>query len=110
MFGKKARIAALEKENAQLRANYINETNHNRTEEASLRNQLEYLVRTIRDMDDQIFRMSQCGDWNSMRPMFNKLQDGMTHRKVAESNRINDVLRTELISTYKPPIKQIGSK
>ena len=71
-------------------------------------NQIEYLVRTIREMDDQIFKMAQCSSWEAMRPNFTQLQDGMTSRKVAESRRINDLLRPELIKTYAP--KQIESK
>lgn len=75
------------------------------------RNQVEYLVRTIREMDDKIFAMSQCTDWGQMRPYFNTLHDGMTARKVAESNRIADILRPQLLETYKPTndIKKIGS-
>jgi hypothetical protein len=65
-------------------------------------NQIEYLVRTIRQMDDQIFAMSQCTDFNQMRPHFLTLSDGMTARKVAESNRIADILRPQLIETYRP--------
>ena len=67
---------------------------------SALRNQVEYLVRTIRQMDDQIFTMFQKTDWPSMRPHFQTLSDGMTARKVAESNRIGDIMRQELISTY----------
>lgn len=75
-----------------------------------LRTQIEYLVRTIRDMDQQIWKMSQCSDWPSMRPNFVTLQEGMTSRKVAESNRISDLLRPQLIETYasEPATKRIG--
>jgi len=107
LFGKK-RIAELEKENAQLRANYINETQHNRVEETALRNQVEYLVRTIRDMDEQIYKMSQCTSWAIMRPNFLNLEEGMIARKRAESDRIGELIRPELIKTYGP--KQIGNK
>jgi uncharacterized coiled-coil protein SlyX len=99
MFGKKKRIAELEAKNAR-QADVITqliEVNQD------LRNQVEYLVRTIRQMDDQIWQMSQCTDWHQMRPYFVTLSDGMTARKVAESNRISDVLRPQLIETYKPP-------
>ena len=102
MFGKKARIAALEAEVNRLTANLRNESAQHTAEEGALRNQVEYLVRTIRQMDDQIFAMSQKTDWVSMRPHFQTLSDGMTARKVAESDRIADILRPELIETYKP--------
>jgi septal ring factor EnvC (AmiA/AmiB activator) len=64
------------------------------------RNQIEYLVRTIRDMDEQIYKMSQCSDWAQMRPNFQSLNEGMLVRKRAESDRINELLRPELIKTY----------
>lgn len=65
-------------------------------------NQIEYLVRTIRDMDDQIFKISQNADgsWARVQPNIKTLCDGMTARKVAESNRISDILRPQLIETY----------
>jgi hypothetical protein len=69
-------------------------------------NQVEYLVRTIRDMDQEIWNMGQKTDWNQQRPHFVKLHDEMTARKVAESKRIGDVLRGELISTYAPNMAQ----
>jgi hypothetical protein len=74
----------------------------------ALRNQVEYLVRTIRDIDEQIYKMSQCTDWSSMRPNFQVLEEGMISRKKVESDRIRDILRPELIKTY--GLKQIGNK
>lgn len=65
-----------------------------------LANQVEYLVRTIRDMDQEIWNMSQRTDWNSQRPHYNKLQEGMIARKHAESERINTIIRGEIIDTY----------
>ncbi len=73
-----------------------------------LRNQVEYLVRTIRDMDQEIWNMSQKTSWDQQRPHFNKLHEATIARKVAESNRIGDILRGELIDTYRPSQKQIG--
>ena len=108
MFGNKRRIAELEAEVARLRANLINESNANRTEETTIRNQRDYLVRTLRDIDDQIFKMSQCSSWTQMQPNFATLKDGMTARKVAESNRISNLIRPELINTYSQ--RQIGKK
>jgi len=72
----------------------------------ALANQVEYLVRTIRQTDDIIFSISQCVDWESMRPRVAQLTDQMTARKVAESNRIGDLLRGELIETYAPGMAQ----
>lgn len=102
------RIRELEARVDRLTANLRNESAAHDTEEATLRNQIEYLVRTIRDMDQEIWNMAQRSDWNSMRPHFVKLQDGMTARKYAENGRINDIIRGELIDTYKPPQKTIG--
>ena len=68
----------------------------------ALKNQTEYLVRTIRDMDQEIWNMSQRSSWEGMRPHYNKLQEGMIARKHAENNRISDIMRQELINTYTP--------
>lgn len=110
LFGNK-RIAALEKECAQLRANLLNESAQHRTEEARLSNQVEYLIRNIRQTDDIIFSIQQSADgtWERVRPRFTQLCDQMTARKVAESNRISSLITSELHSTYIPPEqKQIG--
>lgn len=75
-----------------------------------LRNQNEYLIRTIRDMDDKIFSISQCADWPQMRPRINALMDEMTVRKVAESKAIGRVITDRLHEVYKPEseaLKQI---
>lgn len=71
-------------------------------ENRALRNQTEYLVRTIRGMDDVIFKMGQCKSWEQMRPAFAALKDEMTSRKVIESRRITELLNTELVKTYQP--------
>lgn len=82
----------------------------------ALRNQVDYLVRTIRDMDDKIFSMGQFanGTWNeSVRTRFLSLHDDMTARKVAESKRIGSLIERELHATYKPEseaLKLIGKK
>jgi len=72
-------------------------------------NQIEYLVRTIRDMDEQIFKMGQLSSWEDMRPHFNHLNEGTITRKRLESDRIRELLQPELIKSYNNP-KQIGSK
>ena len=101
LFGRK-RIAKLEADNDRLRTNLINESDQHRVEETKLKNQVEYLVRTIRDMDQEIWNMAQKMDWNAQRPHFVKLQDGMTARKYAENERISTIIRGELIETYRP--------
>jgi len=98
---KDRRIAELE---AQLRENA--ETNYKAS--AALRNQVEYLVRTLRNMDEQIYKISQCTSFDQMRPNIKDLVEGMTVRKRAESDRISEILRPELIKTYNAQ-KRIGN-
>jgi hypothetical protein len=107
MFGNK-RIKQLEEENARLRSNLLNESAQHRTEESALRNQVEYLIRTIRSIDDKIFSMGQMTSWEGMRPRFLELHSEMNIRKVAESNRIGALIEGELRDTYKPEMKRIG--
>lgn len=95
LFGKR-RIAQLQESLAQKDDEYTALANEN----YALKNQIEYLVRTIRQTDDIIFSISQCTDWTTMRPRVAQLTDQMTARKVTESNRINSILNGELISTY----------
>ncbi len=97
-FGTK-RIKELERGNERLQ-----------NEVRMLKNQVEYLVRTIRDTDQEIWNMGQRTDWVSQRPHFVKLQEGMIARKHAENERISTIIRGELIDTYKPSTKQIGHK
>ena len=56
----------------------------------------------IRAMDQLIFQMSQCLDWPTMRPYFNRLQAMTEARMRDESNRICDVMLPELKKTYLP--------
>jgi hypothetical protein len=81
-------------------------------ENRALKNQVEYLIHTIRQTDDIIYSISQCTDWITMRPRVAQLTDQMTYRKVSESNRISSLIQGELHETYKPPtdLKQIGNK
>jgi hypothetical protein len=102
LFGRK-RIAELEATNTNLNRRLEQweiDWKAQQDAESKAHNQVEYLVRTIRQIDDQIFAMSQKTDWLSMRPHFQTLSDGMTARKVTESNRIADILRPQLIETY----------
>src|SRR6266700_5670146 len=106
MFGKKAqRIRELQAKNASQTETIFTFIKENETlsrEATALRTQVEYLVRTIRQMDDQIFAMSQKAYWLQMLPHFQTLNDGMISRKVAESDGIADIVRPELIETYTP--------
>ncbi len=105
LFGKK-RIRKLEAHITNLQSI----AGKHEAERRALSNQIEYLVRTIRDMDQEIWNMSQKTDWNQQRPHFIKLQDDMTARKHAENERINDILRPQLIETYKPgSTKRLGN-
>lgn len=81
-----------------------------RNENHSLRKQVDFLVRTIRKIDDIIFSISQCSDWTIMRPRVAQLTEEMIARKVAESNKINDVVTAAIKDTYKPTPKQIGTR
>ncbi|SRR5216684_1445937 len=62
--------------------------------------ELNIANRAIRDIDEQISKMGQYTDWNQMQPHFNYLHEGTISRKRSESNRINDLLRPELMKTY----------
>lgn len=79
-----------------------NEKDNLHRELRAAKNQVEYLVRTIREMDDKIFQMGQCSGWEQMRRYFIPLQEGMTSRKVIESRRITELLLPELNDTYAP--------
>lgn len=122
MFGKKA----LQKLNADLIdsvAKYREEVIRLQQRDAAfaaseqaLRNQVDFLIREIRKMDDIIFSIQQSADgsWKTVQPRFAQLTDQMTARKVAESNRIDDLMTRELHNVYKPyeapAPKLIGSK
>lgn len=96
-----------------LRKDWKGRCNDLETQNRALRNQVDYLIRTIRDMDDKLFSISQCTDWPQMRPRVNALVEEMTARKVAESKRIGSLITRELHDTYKPEsqaLKQIGNR
>ncbi len=59
------------------------------------------LIADIREMDTEIFQMSQCDSWERMRPYFNNLQVWMEARRGKESNRIADVLIPEMKKAYR---------
>jgi leucyl aminopeptidase (aminopeptidase T) len=103
MFGNKKRIAQLEESLAQKDDEYTALAGQLR----AAQNQVEYLVRTIRQTDDIIFSISQCTNWESMRPRVAQLTDQMTARKVAESNRITELVTNEIKSVYTEPQKRL---
>lgn len=61
---------------------------------------IRILADDIREMDQLIFAMSQCMSWEGMRPHFQKLLALTMKRKEAESARIGEIMRRELISVY----------
>lgn len=61
------------------------------------------LIKTIRDMDQLIFLMSQGTSWEQQRSHFNELQIGTEARMQAESARIRDVLIPEIRKVYTEP-------
>lgn len=65
--------------------------------------QILHLANEIREMDTEIFQASQCLDWPTMRPWIAKLVARMERRRKAESNRINELLQTELLKIYTKP-------
>lgn len=76
----------------------------------ALKVQRTYLIKTIRDMDQEIWNMAQKTSWEQQRPHFVKLQDGMTARKYAENERINSLVMAEIETTYTPETKQISRR
>lgn len=58
------------------------------------------LADIIRENDQLIHQMAMLNTWDAMRPLFNELQFGQESRMKAESNRINDIMRTELVEVY----------
>ena len=106
LFGKR-RIAQLRDDLAQ--ADEANSAAQARARDLeaknrALANQVEYLVRTIRDMDGQIFQIGQLADgsWTRVRNNFANLHEGMMARKRAESDRVGAILSTEIIKAYAP--------
>lgn len=112
LTGRKRRIQQLEESLADKeRLTNIQQLGWKETEAklTAAKNQIEYLVRTIHDMDQVIWDIGQQTSWEGMRPYYTKIQEGTIARKHAESNRIGDILRGELIDAYAPSAaKRIG--
>lgn len=68
----------------------------------SIDERIRIMADDIREMDQLIWAMSQCVSWGAMQPIFTQLLDLTIKRKRAESDRINDILRRELLSVYTP--------
>lgn len=83
---------------ARIQANIIatQSTAIRRLEDSELK-----LMVQIREMDQLIFRMSQCTSWEQMRPIFNELQGPTNQRMIAESDRIKTLLIPEMQKAYR---------
>jgi len=88
LFGKKQ--AALEKAIAAQRSTIT------RLENSELS-----LMADIREMDQLIFRMSQCDSWERMRPLFNELHAQTVLRMQAESDAMAEVLIPAMKKAYR---------
>ena len=104
LFGRK-RIAELEQQlleanryHAERIAEHVRDNIRLTKQLAEKGNQISYLLSTIREMDDQIFKMSQHTSWEPMRKHFTALYEGMLVRKRTESDRVSDLIRNELNS------------
>lgn len=98
LLGRKARAAldALEKEHRELATahmRYIDEVNQ-------LRQANDKLIKTLRDMDQLIYIMSQKTSWDAMRPTFQQLNEGTKGRMEIESGRIRNLLTNEVRKAY----------
>src|SRR6266550_1436953 len=62
-----------------------------------------HLAATLRQMDQLIFRMSQCQSWEQMRPIFMELLDGTMARMQQESDRIQMLMIPEIRKVYATP-------
>jgi len=59
----------------------------------------DMFAHNLRSMDDSIFAMTQCQNWDQMRPHFLNLQGRMEARRKNESDRINSIIFNELART-----------
>lgn len=92
LFGRKARV---ELAAAKARMDDMN------LELMHCDDRIRELVDIIRENDQRIFNMSMQSSWDKMRPIFNQMQVGQESRMRNESNRINDILKTELLEVYR---------
>lgn len=82
--------------NARKISELSQEINRLHTKLLKERAKITSLLKTIREMDDQIFRISQCQSFDQIRPHLNNLAEGMMIRKRIESDRISDLIVKEL--------------
>lgn len=96
MFGWKAKYKQLASEYTVLIEAHSDRNKVIENQEQTIREMAD----TIHSMDQMIYQMGQCPDWQSMLPLFNQLQTGQERRMEKESNRIRDIMCRELISVY----------
>lgn len=63
-------------------------------------NEVLRLVALLRNQDQLIFQMSQCGSWPEMRPHFQVLLAGTMARMQDESDRIQTLMIPEIRKAY----------
>lgn len=71
---------------------------NNRERELELQNLR--LVTMLRNIDQDIYRLSQCLDWTQMRPIVQRLTEETQARMRDESDRIRMLLIPEIQKTY----------
>ena len=96
MFVWKSTYRTKEKECEKLEATVVSLTEKWQEQNQTIRKMAD----TIRAIDQLVYQMGQCSDWNSMLPHFNKLQAASESRQRAESDRIGSIMRSELLSIY----------
>jgi thioredoxin reductase len=93
MFNRgKKRIEELEKAERYYNTK-IDEFQHDKV---MLERKIDYLLQTIRKMDEQIYNMGQRTNWEDMRKHFQDLHEQMLVRKKIESDRIGSLIEGEL--------------
>lgn len=63
-------------------------------------NEVLRLVALLRNQDQLIFKMSQCGSWEEMRPIFQTLLADTMRRMQDESDRIRTLMIPEIRKSY----------
>lgn len=72
---------------------------------------VESLVKTIRDMDQRLYSMNQVApNWERMRPILADLMVDVERRMRTESDRIRDMLIPEIKKVYSDEAKALDEK
>jgi hypothetical protein len=71
-----------------------------------LKQQILEMADDIRQMDQLVYKISQCLTLDEIQPYLAELVRLTRTRMRAESDRITDVMRKELISVYAPRIRR----